>query len=463
MQLKMRCVLVLLLFAFSADSLFGQATQKWREIHKVKRKETIFGIARDYGITIDQLIEANPNMKTTGYELKKGDFLCIPWPETSATAKNEATPLPIEHTQHSSPIVSTGTDIREREIRVGVMLPLHDENGDGKRMIEYYRGVLMACDSLRQQGISVDVRAWNVPEWGDITKVLKEKEAEKVDLIIGPLYSKHVPALSEFVTRHDIRLLIPFSINAPELLTNRNIFQVYQSTTDQNESTVQHFLSRFKDYHTVVIDCNDSTSRKGIFTASLRRSIEQSGRSLSLTNLKSGDAAFANSFSTTKPNVVVLNTGRSPELNVAISKLNSLTMSNPNLRISLFGYTEWMMYTKYQLDNYYKYDTYIPGTFYLNPLSSQTTRIQQKYRWNFHSDMMQALPRFAITGFDQAFFMLKGLHLYGKNFTGAAGMVGYNAIQTPLHFERIGNGGLRNRSILFVHYTPGHRIETIRF
>lgn len=100
-----------------------------------------------------------------------------------------------------------------------------------------------------------------------------------------------------------------------------------------------------------------------------------------------------------------------------------------------------MLYTRYQLENFYKFDTYIPAPFFTNFSSPQTERIMLKYRWNFHCDMMSnALPRFAITGFDHAYFLLKGIHIYGKNFSGGAGMVGYNPIQTPLHFERIGNG-----------------------
>ena len=71
--------------------------------------------------------------------------------------------------------------------------------------------------------------------------------------------------------------------------------------------------------------------------------------------------------------------------------------------------------------------------------------------------------KFAVTGFDQAFFFIKGLHMYGKNFTGGSGMVGYTPLQTPLHFERIGNGGMLNKAILFVHYKSDHRIETINF
>ena len=58
---------------------------------------------------------------------------------------------------------------------------------------------------------------------------------------------------------------------------------------------------------------------------------------------------------------------------------------------------------------------------------------------------------------------LPSLHLYGNHFTGTAGTVGYAPLQTPLHFERVGNGGLQNKAIYFIHYSPDNRIETIRY
>jgi len=453
MKPLLRYILVVSLLFFVADTMLAQ-TNKWREMHKVKRKETIFGIAREYGITIEELIDANPDMKQPGYELKKGDYIFIPYAKP-AQQQQAAKPAADEAKKNAD------IDMRRREIRVGVMLPLHDFNGDGKRMVEYYRGVLMACDSLKQTGTSVDIRAWNVPEDADIKKTLKDKNAATCDLIIGPLYSTQVKALSDFATKHGTKVLIPFSINAPELKTNSNIFQVYQSTTEYNEAVISRFVEKFAGYHLVLIDCNDTTSKKGVFTFPLRKRMETMGRAYSITNVKSSEAYFKKAFSTTMPNVVVLNTGRSPELNVALAKLDNLTMNNSDIKVTLFGYTEWMMYTKYNLDKFYKYNAYIPATFYMNPLSAKTARMEQKYRWNFHSDMMQALPRFAITGFDQAFYFIKGLKMYGQKFNGAMGTVGYTPIQTPLRFEQVGEGGgYQNRSIVFVHYTPGHKIET---
>ena len=430
----------------------------------MKKKETVFGISREYGLTIEELIKANPEMNTPGYELKKGMILNIPYSKAEMEAAEAAKAAQAAQARKAEEVArAAADDVRSREIRLGIMLPLHNINGDGRRMTEYYRGVLMACDSLKKQGLSIDVHAWNTAEDGNIYKVLEDPAAAKCDLIIGPLYSKQMDALSAFVTKHDIRLVIPFSINAPQLTTNRNIFQVYQSPTEQNEVIIARFIERFKNYHTVVVDCNDSTSKKGIFTFGLRRQMEQRGMDAVVTNLKSTEANFSKAFSRTKPNVVILNTGRSQELGVAFSKINGLKANEPELDITMFGYTDWLLYTRTYLENFYKYNTYIPSVFYYNPLSVGTQRFERKYRQNFRSDMQSSLPRFAITGFDHAYFFLKGLHKYGKSFNGADGMFGYPPVQTPLKFERYGNGGLRNRTMMFIHYQPEHTVETIKF
>ena len=449
MKRLLRYFLALLVLFCTCDCMLAQTKSNIREMHKVKKKETLFGIARDNGLTVQELIDANPEMNTPGYELKKGDFIVIPYPKSKVEPAAKVVPGKLVD--------------KKTSIRLGVMLPLHNDNGDGRRMVEYYRGVLMAVDSLKHTGMSVDVFAWNVSEDANITKFLNDKNASTCDIIIGPLYSKQVALLASFASKHDIKVLIPFSINAPELFNNSNLFQVYQSPTDINEATIDKFLQRFAGYNTVIIDCNDTTSKKGVFTMGLRRRMETMGREYNITNLKSSEPYFAKAFSKNKPNVVILNTGRSPELNLAFAKLNNFSVNNPDVDITMFGYTEWMMYTKYDIDNYYKYNVYIPATFYLNPLSSSTDRIMTKYRWNFHTDMMQALPRFAVTGFDHAMFFLKGFYKQGKKFTGASGSVGYIPVQTPLKFEKIANGGYRNTSLLFVHYKPTHQIETINY
>ncbi len=451
--------LFMLFVAFLCTTSVAQ-NLKWRDMYQVKKKDTIFGIAKNYGLTVDELINANPEMKVAGYELKKGDYIFIPYPANTdpkaATTKAATTPQP-------QTVAKTTQSQTTKTIKVGVVLPLHDVDGDGKRMTEYYRGFLMGCDSLKQQGYSIDIHAWNVPADADIRPTLQDASIRNCDVIFGPLYTKQVKPLSDFCKGAGIKLVIPFSIWGDEVSRNSEIFQVYQSLDELNNASIDAFISRFGNQHPVFIDCNDSTSKKGIFTFGLRNRLNARGVKYSITNLKSNEELFSKAFSRTQPNVVVLNTGRSPELTVAIAKLKALVASNPGVVVSLFGYTEWLMYTRNNLDNFYKFNTHIPSTFYYNPLSAKTQHLENGYRRWFGLETLYALPKFALMGYDHAQFFIRGLYKYGKAFNGTKPQNVYTPLQTPLDFKRVGSGGMQNRAFMLVRYTNDKKIELINY
>ena len=445
--MKRLALYVLLLLALVTVDGFAQKGS-WQDIHKVESKETMFGIARRYGITVDELVKANPDMAVPGYNLRVGDYVFIPFPASQAGAAGSAP--------------RAARPVPEGALRVGVMLPLHDDDGDGRRMVEYYRGLLMACEDLKKEGVSIAVNAWNVPIDADIYRTLVKDDADKCDVIFGPLYSKQVKPMSFFAKDNGIKLVIPFSISGDDVDSNPNIFQVYQSPEDFYGRVADHFAYRFKDYHVVVVDCNDKKSDKGVFTFPLRKKLAAKGVSCSVTNLTSDDGVFGGAFSAVKPNMVVLNTWRSPELTVALRRLDELTGRHPGLKVSLFGYTEWLMFVNHNQDKFFKYDTYIPTNFYYNVYSSKVAAFEARYRAAFGSGMMDYLPRFALTGYDHGMFFLRGLHRQGKAFSGAE--EDKNALQTWMRFaRRKAGGGYRNEALQFVHYNTDKSISIINF
>lgn len=348
-------------------------------------------------------------------------------------------------------------------ITIGVMLPLHQLDGDGKRMTEYYRGMLMACNQLKTAGYTIHVQAWNVDANTDIEQVLQRESVEKCNVIFGPLYSKQVKPLADYCKSRRIRLVIPFSITGNEVASNPYVFQVYQDGTRLTNAAVNAFLERFSKCHPVFVDCNDSINPKGAFTAALRKQLDIKGVSYNITNLKSPDDAFAKAFSATQPNVVVLNTARSPELNAAFVKLERLEQLYPGRVVRLFGYTEWLMYASYDFAHFCKYDTYIPTTFYYNASATATQTLEKSYRSWFHEPLMQALPRFAITGYDHAQFFIRGILQYGNQFTGNRWQRFYQPLQTPLQFEPVGKGGRQNRAFQLIHYLYNGSIESLAY
>ena len=210
----------------------GQAPQ-WQDLHKVKRGETLFGIAKDYNVTIQQIIDANPEMKKEGYELQKGAWIAVPFGKKGdkrrGPASPQAAPQAAKGSVSAQRPAAPATKKKDGTIRVGVMLPLHNDDGDGRRMVEYYRGLLLAFNQMKAEGINTDVHAWNVAKDADIRTTLLDANAASLDIIFGPLYTPQVKPLADFCRRNQIALVIPFSIESREVESNSQVFQVYQT------------------------------------------------------------------------------------------------------------------------------------------------------------------------------------------------------------------------------------------
>ncbi len=462
MKTTFRYLLFSLLILLSIDTM--AQVNRWQDIYTARKKDTVFGIAQKYGLSVVDLMEANPEMKQVGYALKKGDTVFIPFKkQTSNVASTSQNTQKKTSTNIEQPYNNKELATNKCTIRIGVMLPLHDVDGDGRRMVEYYRGLLLACEDLKRQGISTDISAWNVDINTDIHQTLIDDKAKRCNIIFGPLYSKQVKPLGDFCKQYGIKLVIPFSIEGNEVAVNPQIYQIYQPADCLSNDAIRTFLEHFSHYHPVFIDCNDATSKKGDFTLALRKQLDARHIAYNITNLKSTTDQFTKAFSLSQPNILILNTARSPELNATLAKINILKAVNPMVSIAMFGYTEWLMYTKVYNDYFYKYETYIPTVAFYNAQSLPIQQVEQRYKQWFKEDMLYALPRFALTGYDHAQFFCRGLHHFGKNFFGSKTENDYTALQTPLHFKRIDKGGMQNQNFMLIHYKSNHSIECISY
>lgn len=349
-------------------------------------------------------------------------------------------------------------------LKIGVMLPLHNNDGDGQRMVEYYRGMLMALSDLTAEGIKTEVRAWNVPIDADIRTTLLDEDASKLNIIFGPLYSDKVPFLSNFCKAYDIKMVIPFSITGNDVETNSNIFQVYQSPDELTKKSIGAFLERFPAHQPIFIDCNDNTSTKAAFTKGLRQQLDLLKRPYKLSSVNTPQADFAKAFSVNQPNVIVVNSEKSPQLNRVFAKLDSLVLTRPGIAISIFGYNEWFMYQRYDLAQFYKYSVYIPTTYYYNAVADRTEEFEKKYFEAYGVGMDPgSLPRFALTGYDHTMFFVRGLNQYGRNFNGSAEQNQWKSLQTRLRFEKKGEGGYKNANFQLIHFMPNQSLEAVTY
>ena len=428
-----------LIFIFTAAVMNAQPTSM---THKVVAGETVYGISHKYGLTEDELRNANPNLIDPGFGLKAGDVIVIP-----AKGKKNVSNKPFQG----------------KTINIGVMLPLN-ETKDGKNMVEYYRGILMACDYLKREKFDINVHAWDVNRFTDVDKVLKENGAAKCDIIFGPYYSSQVSKLSSFSKQHDIRLVVPFAPGGPSLHTNKNLFVLGEFNPGFNEMVCNKFFSLFKKINPIIIDCNDAKNAKGDFTMTARHYFDKEDIKYNITNLNSSNDKFIKAFKKSKNNIVILNSSGSNEFKAAAQKIKAVRKKYPKIDITVLGYNEWFLFEKYNVAEFAANNVYIPTFFYYNAHSSATKKIEADYyRW-FKSNMQNAAPRYAIAGYDHANFFIRGLNKFGKSFDGSdkQNIPGY--IQMPLHFKSVSaEGGHQNTAFMFIHYKEDQSIESIAY
>ena len=79
-------------------------------------------------------------------------------------------------------------------------------------MVEYYEGFLMAVDSLKRTGTSIDLYTYTTGSaTSSLNSILGKSEMKDMDIIFGPLHQQHIKPLADFADKHDIRLVIPIT------------------------------------------------------------------------------------------------------------------------------------------------------------------------------------------------------------------------------------------------------------
>ena len=452
-----RNIIITLLLALPLSAL-AQSSNQWRDIHKVKRHETVFGIARNYDITIDELLDANPEMREKGYELKKGDQIFIPYSKNSKPAVQSKT----ENTKQKE-VAPAGPSV----VRVGVMLPFLDHSSEGTRMVEYYRGVRAALDTLSKEGIKTEVNLWNINKDSVLTKVLAHKPSiAKQNIILGPLYTSQVHTLAEFCRKNNVALVMPFSIDADDATTNPNVFQIYQSDSQLAGRSIGAFIERFATTHRpIFVNTNTPQDGKYAFTKALRETLQSRGIKEELTDINTPLREFAKHFSQTQPNVIILNSAAYKPLERLFEKLDSLKKIDPSLIISTYGYNEWFIYQPNLEKDYFKYNVHIPTTYYFSRTSDRVEDFERDYKNRYGQGMNpDCLPRMALLGYDHTMYFVRGMSKYGRSYVGNEKQnTGFKPLQSRLEFKRLGKGGYQNTNFQIIRFRTDGTMDSLTY
>lgn len=435
-----------------------------QEMHKVKRKETIFSVSQKYGITEEELRGANPELKDG---MKRGQYLCIPFPAPKIEAKR---PEQLINPPSNNELFRQTQDhaFTIPVIKAAVILPFTLE-GEGKsessRMIEYYEGFLMAVDSLKKRGVSMEIYAYcSGNKQSSIQNILVQPELKDMNIIFGPLYQEHIKPLSDFSDQHNIRLVIPITMHANAVYQNPYIYQVNPPQSYLYSEVYEHFTRTFINANVIVLDMGSENNDKADFITGLKQELNNKKISVQTLNGEITKAKMQELLQSGKHNIFVPTSGNNAALVKIMPQLKLLVKEEPNYKISLFGYPEWQTYTKDHLESFFELDTYFYSFFYTNNLLPTSKNFINSYSNWYSKEMAPTYPKYGMLGFDTAYFFLSGLANYGTGLEANVSGMHIPTIQTGLKFERVNNwGGFINKKVFFIHLTREHELIKMDF
>ena len=445
--------------------------QSYRDIHKVKRRETIYSICREYGITEEELIAANPELKTE--KLKRGKYIRIPFHKQMPV-------VPVSTPEES--VMPTNSELFERissdakrknHLKVAVMLPfmLNGGNqGEQMRMVEYYQGVLMAINELKKNGTSFDIHTYDTQNNATtVRQILARSEMKDMDLIIGPGHATHIPAISAFSEQNKIRLVVPFTSKCDEVFGNPYLYQVNTPQSYLYSEVYEHFLRKFRGNNIIFVDAGDGETDKREFIGGFKQELKDQHIPFREINANSKES-IEQALQSGTGNILIPTSGSNIALIKLLPYLKALKLSweaeeTPDkYSLHLFGYPEWQTYTTDHLDDFYTFDTYFYTSFYANNLSVSVVNFQKEFRQWYHKEILNTYPKYAILGYETAHYLLKGLSLYGNKLEQHLNNIQVTPIQTSFRFERVSNwGGFINKKVFFIHFTKDHELIKMDF
>jgi len=423
----------------------GYAQTDCRLTHKVAKKETIYGISHLYGISEQELVEANPQIAEKG--LKKKMELCIPYSKAYRDSVRQEMEARLQ-AERRAQLKGLKT------IRLAVILPFSlnqaTPTAEDEKMVDFYRGVLLTVDSLKKEGVNLYIHTFD-ESTANIRNVLREVEGQGADLIIGPGRPNNVNAVAAFAQMCHVPLVLPFT-NSETIVSGRPyVFQCNTLQANHYPKIFKRFANYHKDDNVIVIDMEDRSGDSDYITY-FTNALRQNGINYKRVAFANIDEELVPIMSLSQNNALVPSSVWAGSFDMLCLKLNDLNLT-ADYRLQLFGTPEWQTLTTKSQKNLLKYNATYFSTFFTNTLSTRTKRFCTLFEQSFGKAQYASYPRYAEMGHDISAFFLTALQRYGDKMTEYVHEHDYNSLQLPLHFVRKADqSGFVNTATYIISY-----------
>jgi LysM repeat protein len=457
--------------------------------HTVLPKENLYSLSRQYGIKVDDIREANPEIKGG---LKIGMVIRIPEEKITIVQK---TAVPAEIIIKADTIVP-GKEAMGNEaglpcqvdpsphsgdnFRMAVLLPLNIPLNDTLtysdalkpehfRFYEFLEGIYLAIDSMKSEGFNLTLEVFDTernPE--KIKSLIRGNLLKEADLIIGPVFPNEIEIVAPYSKANGIPMVSPFS-TYDAARDNPYGFQVRNKLPQQVELAVDYLGSKY-DHNIIVIGRLDEKADPEFqrFLGNLGTAISSqdpakeakfetiyySETSRTFSNGNRGNVSLNSILSASLPDYFILTSENEVFITEVVNELYQLSASR---NITVFGLNQWV-FSAIDLVNLYNINLELYSDFedenpFVDFSDPRVLDFCRKYNDNWNIEP----SKYSFQGFDIAYYFSQALFLFGHDLHSTVPCWSIHLsdppMLTPMNFRTNGNAsGFQNNAISIIRY-----------
>ncbi|MBN4072094.1 LysM peptidoglycan-binding domain-containing protein [Flavobacteriales bacterium AH-315-E23] len=460
--------------------------------HSIQPGETYYSLSRQYDISIETIDLANPEIVGT---LKAGATIRIPVLRKGSSKSSlleevlgsmdstQGALLPDSNLMDSALISVRDSILLKDTYQIALMLPLYLDKNDSLRAkrlkdapvkiyqksvigLEFYKGAMLALDSLRGQGHKAAVTIYDTErDTSKIKEFMRDPTLPYTDLLIGPLYRPSLKIIWQYAVENKIHMVSPFISTNKILIGNEYISKVKPAVQTSVAEIARYIASEFLADNAIKIETNNviliHNGDPGeimlceLFKQKSAQLLEAEDdstehvnmREIRVVNYFDGKIqAVEDALSVADSNILVILSRDQIFVSIIMAKLHR---KYEDYSMVVFGLPVWQHFDNLEAKKLLDLNVHLASADYVDYESESVKKFVSSFYQKYH-----VYPsKYAFEGFDVTYYYLKVLKEYGYRFSSYLPEAKLNSLRAGSCYAKIGVGsGYENKRVFILKY-----------
>ena len=327
-----------------------------------------------------------------------------------------------------------------------------------EQFISFYEGVLLAVDSLKNQGYKVNLKVFDTERSAEkMYTMVDEIDRFHPDLIIGPVYGSVYKALMDDLTNKNIPVIYPLSSRSEEFGVYPDFIQVNPSMKALTVAMSDWLREEAEEANLVCLNLTgNEVSHSDLEDIRLFKEYMHRIGSMNFYDWNTSAVPLDGlrlQLLPDRENIIILPTTKEAEVSKILPVLSALT---DGYRITVVGFPEWQAFTSVDHETYFKLNTKIFTYSYVDNTTEPAKRFALKYRKYFYTEP----NNLAYKAFDMSLYFIELAAKYRDRTLDALEFYPRNGDFSRFYFQKVeGQAGKENQGFYIVNFGSDYRLK----